>query len=119
MGRPVNKKYFGPPINNGDEKLLSIAANINGVVGEAYFVKQKGAKKFVLSNGVTEQLCTLVDTLANPGEFVMIVDTVILAEAKINKISAHRVTMVSGETYAWKFNITPTTDYASFGTIVP
>ena len=119
MGRPLNKKYFGQPSSSGDEKLLSIAANINGTVGEAYIVRQKGAKKFVLSNGVEEQLCTLVDTLANPGEFVMNFDTVELSEALISKISAHRITMVTGETYAWKFNITPTTDYASFVTILP
>ena len=59
MGRPLNKRNFGPPTAAGNE--IKVNFHNGTAVKEGYIVKQKGSKRFVCEEIETagEFTCTL------------------------------------------------------------
>jgi hypothetical protein len=66
MGRPVNKRFFGTSTTESDIRCRFKSA---GTEYNGYIVKQKGSKKFVVTDGAVTATCTLTNkadtTLAN------------------------------------------------------
>tara|TARA_B110000858_G_C17790217_1_gene469487 strand:- start:733 stop:1131 length:399 start_codon:yes stop_codon:yes gene_type:complete len=64
MGRPLNKKNFGPRADAAAEDgggQWAPAAFTNQLYGDAHIVNQKGSKRFtVATTGQPNQVCTLV-----------------------------------------------------------
>ena len=58
MGRPLNKRLFGPPTAAGNE--IKVNFHNGTAVKEGYIVKQKGSKKFVCEEIETAGLFTCV-----------------------------------------------------------
>jgi hypothetical protein len=113
MGRPLNKRFFGPPTAGGDEikvQFYNGTASVNG-----YIVKQLGSKKFRCSDGTTEKDCvlstkssgTLDDSHAlvpELGEMSITVKDDAGAVQQVTKISGRKLTLESGAVIAWNFS---------------
>ena len=67
MGRPLNKKFFGPPTDPSDPSVVDGGKEIkvqfyNGTSSAAgWIVKQLGSKKFRCTDGTNTKDCTLVN----------------------------------------------------------
>ena len=117
MGRPLNKRYFGPPTDSGNEIKVQFhngTASTNG-----WIVKQKGSKRFVCSDGVAEATCTLVDKASAAlaqGEMTITVLDDAAAPHRVTKITAHRITRSDGTTSHWTFDdsTTDSTDFDNY-----
>ena len=108
MGRPLNKKFFGPPTANGLEIKVQFHNGTGSVNG--WIVKQLGSKKFRCSDGTVERDCFLVDKSAadgntpaavTAGEMTITVKDDAGALKQVTKISGKKVTLDTGETVAW------------------
>lgn len=113
MGRPLNKKYFGPPSAGGEELKVQFHNGTGSVNG--WIVKQTGSKRFICSDGSVEVECYLVpknsgDLAANEMSLSVKDDSGNVYQ--VSKISAHRVTVETGSTTAWNFNDSTTDGYA-------
>lgn len=58
MGRPVAKRFFGTGATQGD---IRCRFKTGGTEYDGYIVKQRGSKKFLVSNGSVEATCTLTN----------------------------------------------------------
>jgi len=93
MGRPLNKRYFGPPTVAGNEIKVQFhngTASVNG-----WIVKQKGSKRFLCTNGTVSRLCKLSTKASNlllAGEMSITVKTDAATVLQVTKISAKKVT---------------------------
>ena len=85
MGRPLNKRLFGPPTASGNE--IKVNFHNGTAVKEGYIVKQKGSKKFV---------CEEIETA---GEFTCTLKTGVLPAALSAGEMAISFKMDDGETY--------------------
>ena len=110
MGRPLNKKFFGPPTANGLEIKVQFHNGTGSVNG--WIVKQLGSKKFRCSDGTVERDCFLVDKSAadgstpaavTAGEMTITVKDDAGAFKQVTKISGRMVTLDSGVKIAWNF----------------
>jgi hypothetical protein len=103
MGRPLNKRYFGPP-TAGDEIKVQFNNGTSSVPG--WIVKQKGSKRFVCSDtALTQATCSLVDKAAGDllaGEMSITVDDGGTAR-QVTKISGRVATLDNGTRVAWDF----------------
>ena len=111
MGRPLNKKFFGPPTANGLEIKVQFHNGTGSVNG--WIVKQLGSKKFRCSDGTVERDCFLVDKSAadgntpaavTAGEMTITVKDDAEALKQVIKIAGRKVTIDTGETIAWNFS---------------
>ena len=111
MGRPLNKKFFGPPTANGLEIKVQFHNGTGSVNG--WIVKQLGSKKFRCSDGTVERDCFLVDKSAadgntpaavTAGEMTITVKDDAEALKQVIKIAGRKVTIDTGESIAWNFN---------------
>lgn len=115
MGRPLNKRYFGPPTDGGDEIRVLFWNGVASVPG--WIVKQTGSKKFLCSDGTLEFECMLSDKDGavdgshakapedlNLGEMTITVLTDASDAVQVEKISAHKVTADDGNMYPWVFD---------------
>jgi hypothetical protein len=113
MGRPLNKRYFGPPEAGNDEIKVQFHDGSNSVAG--WIVKQTGSKRFVCSDGSTETECVLVDKDSGSlaaGEMTLTLKLDDTTVVRAVKISARKITANDGEMYPWNFS-TSTTDGAA------
>lgn len=59
MGRPINKRFFGSSATEGD---IRVRFKTGGTEYNGYIVKQKGSKKFVVTDGGSNTAtCTLTN----------------------------------------------------------
>lgn len=105
MGRPLNKRYFGPPTAGGNEIKVQFhngTASVNG-----WIVKQKGSKRFLCTNGTVSRLCKLstkASSLLLAGEMSITVKTDATTVLQVTKISAKKVTLENGTVIAWNWS---------------
>jgi hypothetical protein len=110
MGRPLNKRYFGPPSASGNEIKVQFhngTASVNG-----WIVKQKGSKRFLCTNGTVSRLCKLSTKASNlllAGEMSITVKTDAATVLQVTKISSKKVTLENGTVIAWNWS-TSTSD---------
>ena len=111
MGRPLNKRYFGPPTAGGDEIKVQFHNGTGSVNG--WIVKQLGSKKFRCTDGTAVKDCFLVDKSAADGdtpaavvagEMTITVKDDAGALKQVTKISGRMVTLDSGDKIAWNFS---------------
>lgn len=105
MGRPLNKRYFGPPTAGGNEIKVQFhngTASVNG-----WIVKQKGSKRFLCSDGTVSKLCKLstkASALLLAGEMSITVKTDATTVLQVTKISSKKVTLENGTVIAWNWS---------------
>jgi len=106
MGRPLNKRFFGPPTAGGDEIKVQFydgTASVNG-----WIVKQLGSKKFRVTDGTTTADCFLVDKVTGDidtdGEMTITVKDDAGNAKQVTKIAGRKVTLDTGESIAWNFS---------------
>ena len=108
MGRPLNKRFFGPPTEDGLEIKVQFHNGTGSVNG--WIVKQLGSKKFRCSDGTVERDCFLVDKSAadgdtpaavTAGEMTITVKDDAEALKQVIKIAGRKVTIDTGESIAW------------------
>ncbi len=111
MGRPLNKRYFGPPTAGGNEIKVQFHNGTGSVNG--WIVKQLGSKKFRCTDGTAVKDCFLVDKSAadgdtpaavTAGEMTITVKDDAGALKQVTKISGRKVTLDTGTTIAWNFS---------------
>ena len=110
MGRPLNKRYFGPPTATGNEIKVQFHNGTSSVPG--WIVKQKGSKRFVCSDtALTQATCVLTDAAAGAltaGQMSITVDDDSTAR-QVTKISGRVATLDNGTRVAWDFTGTGAT----------
>jgi len=106
MGRPINKRFFGPPTDGGNEIKVRFRAT-----GEAeangWIVKQLGSKKFRCTDGTNTEDCTLADVSQgslDEGDMTITVKDDGGTARQVTKISGRMVTLDSGDKIAWNFS---------------
>lgn len=112
MGRPLNKRYMGPPTDGGEEIKVQFHNGTESVNG--WIVKQTGSKRFVCSDGTNEVECYLVPkNSANLSEKEMSIsvkdDNGDIYQ--VSKIAANRATLETGSTTGWNWTDDNTDDY--------
>lgn len=96
MGRPIEKRYFGPVLPGGSQIAASswIAGDTQARLG--HIVKQTGTNRYLVQNSFGEGFCELVDEITGPEQ--MLIQFVSDIESGIQ--SARKVT--DGEVYTWQ-----------------
>lgn len=62
MGRPIQKKWFGPATTSGAQIIVNgVRWADNTTSTGAYIVKQTGSAAYVVSNGVKSEICFMVN----------------------------------------------------------
>ena len=106
MGRPLNKRNFGPPTNGGSEIKVQFHNGTSSVNG--WIVKQTGSKRFICSDDSANTAeCSLVDVASASlvaGEMSMSVKDDSAVVRRITKIASHKVTASDGSAYGWVFD---------------
>ena len=104
MGRPLNKRYFGPPTAGGEEIKVQFHNGTGSVNG--WIVKQLGSKKFRCTDGAATKDCFLVDKatgdVAADEMTITVLDDGGTAR-QVVKIAGRRVTLDTGATIPWNF----------------
>ena len=105
MGRPLNKRFFGPPTAGGNEIKVQFHNGTGSVNG--WIVKQLGSKKFRCTDGTAVKDCFLVDKasgdiLAN--EMSIVVKDDGGTARQVTKIAGRKVTLDTGVSIAWNFS---------------
>ena len=111
MGRPLNKRYFGPPTAGGNEIKVQFNSGSGSTPG--YIVKQTGSKRFNVSNagGTVTGTCYLVDKASAAlaaGEMSIVVDDN-GTPRQVVKIAGRTVTLDNGSKIKWDFTGTGAT----------
>lgn len=112
MGRPLNKRLFGPPTENGKEIKVQFHNGTESVNG--WIVKQTGSKRFICSDGSNEVECYLVpknSTDLSEKEMSISVKDDGGNVYQVSKISANRVTLETGDTSGWNWDDIDNDDY--------
>ena len=95
MGRPINKKFFGP---DGAGFQILGSAWVDAAAEACHVVRQRSNRKFLMSNGVTEFVCKLVDGVpAALGEMQILVN----GTESVRKLTAHRAYTFVGDSFVW------------------
>jgi hypothetical protein len=105
MGRPLNKRYFGPPTAGGNEIKVQFHNGTGSVNG--WIVKQLGSKKFRCTDGTATEDCVLVDKASAAvaaGEMTITVLDDAGNPKQVTKIAGRKVTLDTGESIAWNFS---------------
>jgi len=120
MGRPLNKKFFGPPTAGGNE----IKCDFYGTAGvlEGYIVKQLGSKKFrvaaIGTPGTTYDRFLTTGKLASALTGTEMAITMLMDDSEtyqVSKIAGRRATLVApdgtgsnaydGKSVPWNFTV--------------
>ena len=105
MGRPLNKRYFGPPTAGGNEIKVQFHNGTGSVNG--WIVKQLGSKKFRCTDGTETEDCFLVDKASGAlaaGEMTITVKDDGGTARQVTKISGRKATIDTGASLAWVFD---------------
>jgi hypothetical protein len=69
MGKPIKKKWFGPPIASGNQIIVDAVRFADGtLVGPAYIVKQTGDRAYIVSDGTKSEIAFLAN--AEPADLL-------------------------------------------------
>jgi hypothetical protein len=104
MGRPLNKRYFGTPTDDGNEikvQFYNGAGSVNG-----WIVKQLGSKKFRCTDGTATRDCFLVDKASGALTAEEMTITVLDdggTPRQVTKIAGRKVTLDTGASIPWNF----------------
>ena len=121
MGRPLNKKLFGPPTAGGNELKCDFYDGVSAVV-EGYIVKQLGSKKFrvaaIGTPGVTYDRFLTTGKLASALTGTEMAITMLMDDSEtyqVSKITGRRATLVApdgtgtnaydGKSVPWNFTV--------------
>ena len=105
MGRPINKRFFGPPTAGGDEIKVQFYNGTGSVNG--WIVKQLGSKKFRCTDGTATEDCVLVDKASAAiaaGEMSIVVKDDGGTARQVTKIAGRKVTLDTGASIAWNMS---------------
>lgn len=101
MGRPIDKKFFGPDAGGDGFQITGTAFFGAGPAEACYVVRQRSNRKFEVADvatGLKIQVCKLVDGApVADGEMRIAVNTTESAK----KITAHRIYSFAGEMFVW------------------
>jgi hypothetical protein len=62
MGRPIQKKWFGPSAGAGNQIVVNgVRWADNSTSTNAYIVSQTGSSAYVISNGTKSEICFMVN----------------------------------------------------------
>ena len=106
MGRPINKKYFGPPTAGGSEIKVRFRAD-GQAEANGWIVKQLGSKKFRCTDGTNTEDCTLADKASGTlavGDMTIVVKDDGGTARQVTKIAGRKVTLDTGASIAWTFS---------------
>jgi len=120
MGRPLNKKYFGPPTAGGNEIKCDFYGTSS--VLEGYIVKQLGSKKFrvaaIGTPGTTYDRFLTTGKLATALTGTEMAITMLMDDSEtyqVSKIAGRRATLVApdgtgsnaydGKSVPWNFTV--------------
>lgn len=68
MGRPIQKKWFGPPSSTGAQIVVNGVKWADGTTASnAYIVKQTGSNAYIVSNGIKSEIVFMVNATAVSG----------------------------------------------------
>ena len=121
MGRPLNKKLFGPPTAGGNELKCDFYDGVSAVV-EGYIVKQLGSKKFrvaaIGTPGTTYDRFLTTGKLATALTGTEMAITMLMDDSEtyqVSKITGRRATLVApdgtgtnaydGKSVPWNFTV--------------
>jgi len=107
MGRPLNKRHFGNPGNDGFQ--IRVTADVGAGAGAGFIVKQTGSKRFLCSVGGSEAVCSLGAGAPGVGEVRINVTDSALGTYDVTKISGRTCTVAAntgtefstGDKVAW------------------
>lgn len=113
MGRPINKKYFGPPTDAGNEIKVRFYDGSAAKLG--WIIKQLGTKKFRVTDGTTIKDCKLVTENAAQinaeGEMSISVKNDANQVVQVAKITGNLIVDENNNKIKWAFD-----DYNAAGT---
>lgn len=121
MGRPLNKRLFGPPTAGGNELKCDFYDGVSAVL-EGYIVKQLGSKKFrvaaIGTPGVTYDRFLTTGKLASALTGTEMAITMLMDDSEtyqVSKITGRRATLVApdgtgtnaydGKSVPWNFTV--------------
>ena len=110
MGRPLNKRYFGPPTAGGDEIKVQFHNGTGSVNG--WIVKQLGSKKFRCTDGTATKDCFLVNEASAAVAAGEMTITVLdgATPKQVTKITGHLAQLEgTGDKIKWDFTGTGST----------
>ena len=106
MGRPLNKKYFGPPTTSGKEIKVRFYDGSADKIG--WIIKQLGTKKFRVTDGSVTKDCKLVAVDAAQinaeGEMSISVKNDANTVVQVAKITGNLVVDETGGSIKWAFD---------------
>lgn len=101
MGRPINKRFFGPDAGGDGFQITGLAWFAGAAIGaeNCYIVSQKSNHRYEISNGTLTEIRTLTDAalVQDDGLFHILVN----GTEHANKLSAHRVHTFEGNSFVW------------------
>lgn len=107
MGRPINKRYFGPPTADGSEIKVRFYDTANTAEKNGWIVKQLGSKKFRVTDGVVTEDCFLSandETALVAGNMTISVKDDAGNINQITKITGRVCTLETGVRIPWNFS---------------
>jgi hypothetical protein len=110
MGRPIQKKNFGPATLGGSQIVVDGVRFANGTTATgAHIVKQTGDRAYIVSNGTTAEIVFLVNAAAvgdlNPSECFITATPFGGAALPCEKIAQYKLSVFSADgtidDYTW------------------
>ena len=107
MGRPINKRFFGPTgLGTGTTgNKLPVRANLGAGQFEGYIIKQRATRKFKVSDDAASQsgVVTLVNKLTglSAGEGSLVGIVIGVGPVAVRKFTSHHAFDFSGVRYTW------------------
>lgn len=110
MGRPINKRFFGPTglgtgtsLTTGNK--IPVRANLGAGEFEGFIIKQRATRKFKVSSDDTLQtgVVTLVDAITGltDGQGSLVGVVIGVGPVAIKKLTSHHAFDFSGVRYTW------------------
>lgn len=119
MGRPINKRFFGTGATQGDIRVRFKTA---GTEADGYITRQKGSKRFLVTDGTASAVCKLVvkqDGFLDNGEMTI--------KGKLDSGTSGFVSKIDGRTCVlvnaagvfvaagpWNFGVSTTDGFIQF-----
>lgn len=107
MGRPINKRFFGPTgLGTGPTgNKLPVRANLGAGEFEGYIIKQRATRKFKVSNDAASQtgVVSLVNKLTGltAGEGSLVGVVIGIGPVAIRKFTSKHAFDFTGTRYTW------------------
>jgi hypothetical protein len=112
MGRPVNKRAFGPFL--GTDTGMIVSARPAGAAAAGYIERQRGTKKFLVTTPNGTGVCTLVDKAQESlalGEMSLVGIVGVDTEVRLAKIYNRTARDFANNRYKWELVEDASSDY--------